>query len=128
MAGGFAPLKDVPKMLVYKIAKWRNKINTVIPENVFIKPPTAELKENQKDEDTSPPYNLLDKILHYYIEEDKSVDEITSLGFDKETVLKVVNMVDKAEYKRRQAPPGIKITSRAFGKDRRMPITNMFHL
>jgi NAD+ synthase (glutamine-hydrolysing) len=128
MAGGFAPLKDVPKTLVYKVAEWRNEKNKVIPENIFTKAPTAELRENQKDEDTLPPYNLLDKILHYYIEEDRSIDEIISFGFDKEIVLKVINMVDSAEYKRRQAPPGIKITHKAFGKDRRMPITNKFRL
>jgi len=128
MAGGFAPLKDLLKTFVYKIAEWRNKIKSVIPENVFIKAPTAELKENQKDEDILPPYNLLDKILHYYIEEDKSIEEIISSGFDKKIVLKVINMVDKTEYKRRQSPPGIKITHKAFGKDRRMPITNKYRI
>lgn len=126
MAGGFAPLKDVPKTLVYRVAEWRNEINTVIPEDVFIKAPTAELKENQKDEDTLPPYEILDRILYYYIEKDKSAEELISLGFEREIVLKVVSMVDRAEYKRRQSPPGIKITPKAFGKDRRMPITNKF--
>lgn len=126
MAGGFAPLKDVSKTLVYKLAKYRNERGQVIPERVFIKAPSAELREGQKDTDTLPPYELLDPILKFYIEENKDVEEIISLGFPEGLVKKVIEMVDKSEYKRRQAPPGIKITPRAFGKDRRMPITKKY--
>lgn len=126
MAGGLAVIKDVPKTLVYKLAKYRNSLGPVIPESVLTKEPTAELKPNQKDRDTLPPYETLDPILKAYIEEDKDLNEIVSLGFDKEAVFKVSNMVDKSEYKRRQSPPGIKITPKAFGKDRRMPITNRY--
>jgi NAD+ synthase (glutamine-hydrolysing) len=126
MAGGFAVIKDVPKTLVYKLAKYRNSLNAIIPESIMKKEPTAELKPDQKDSDTLPPYGTLDQVLKAYVEEDKDVGEITSLGFDKETVLKVLNMVDRSEYKRRQSPPGIKITPKAFGRDRRMPITNRY--
>ncbi len=128
MAGGFAIIKDVYKTLVYKLAKYRNSVSKVIPERVIIKPPTAELKPGQKDQDTLPPYELLDKILKEYIENDKTYREIVGMGFDEEVVKKVVSMVDRNEYKRRQSPPGIKITPKAFGKDRRMPITNHFYL
>lgn len=127
MAGGFAIIKDVYKTLVYKLAKYRNSLSKVIPERVIIKPPTAELKPGQKDQDTLPPYELLDKILKEYIENDKTYREIVGMGFDEEVVKKVVSMVDRNEYKRRQSPPGIKITPKAFGKDRRMPITNHFY-
>lgn len=127
MAGGFAIIKDVYKTLVYKLAKYRNSVSKVIPERVIIKPPTAELKPGQKDQDTLPPYELLDKILKEYIENDKTYREIVGMGFDEEVVKKVVSMVDRNEYKRRQSPPGIKITPKAFGKDRRMPITNHFY-
>ena len=126
MAGGFAVIKDVPKTMVYRLASYRNLLGKVIPDSVIVKEPTAELKANQKDSDTLPPYDLLDKILKAYIEEDESADEIIRAGFDKDTVLKVVNMVDRSEYKRRQSPPGIKITPKAFGRDRRMPITNKY--
>lgn len=126
MAGGFAIIKDVPKTLVYKLAKYRNSIASVIPERMFIKAPTAELKPNQKDSDTLPIYETLDPILKAYIEEDRELNKIVKAGFDKETVLKVLGMVDKSEYKRRQSPPGIKITPKAFGRDRRMPITNKY--
>lgn len=126
MAGGFAVIKDVSKTLVYKLAQYRNSLGFVIPERVLTKEPTAELKPNQKDSDTLPPYENLDPILKAYIEEDKNLDEIVSLGFDKETASKVLSMVDKSEYKRRQSPPGIKITPKAFGRDRRMPITNSY--
>jgi len=128
MAGGFAVIKDVYKTLVYKLAKYRNSVSKVIPERVIIKPPTAELKPGQKDQDTLPPYELLDKILKEYIENDKTYREIVGMGFDEEVVKKVVSMVDRNEYKRRQSPPGIKITPKAFGKDRRMPLTNHFYL
>ncbi|MCX7918279.1 MAG: NAD+ synthase [bacterium] len=128
MAGGFAVIKDVPKTLVYALSRYRNKVakKQLIPNSVLTKAPTAELKPNQKDSDTLPPYEILDPILQAYIEEDKSLKEIIALGFDSETVRRVIRMVDLSEYKRRQAPPGIKITQRAFGRDRRMPITNKY--
>ncbi len=126
MAGGFAVIKDVYKTLVYKLCRWRNSLNSVIPERVFTKAPTAELRQNQKDSDTLPLYELLDPILKAYIEEDKSVQEIVKMGLNAQVVMKVVDLVEKSEYKRRQSPPGIKITSRAFGKDWRMPITNKY--
>jgi NAD+ synthase (glutamine-hydrolysing) len=126
MAGGFAVIKDVPKTLVYKLAGYRNSISRVIPEDVLTKEPTAELKHDQKDRDTLPSYDILDKILKAYIEEDMTAAEIAKIGFGKDIVTKVVGMVDNSEYKRRQAPPGIKITPRAFGRDRRMPITNKY--
>ncbi|NWF52170.1 MAG: NAD+ synthase [Nitrospirae bacterium] len=128
MAGGFAVLKDVPKTMIYEICKWKNKKEgrVVIPERVLWKEPSAELKPNQKDTDVLPPYPLLDPILKAYIEDDKSFDEIISLGCDIDSVKKVIRMVDTSEYKRRQSPPGIKITQRAFGKDRRFPITNKY--
>jgi NAD+ synthase (glutamine-hydrolysing) len=126
MAGGFAVVKDVPKTLVYKLVRHRNSVGAVIPERIITKEPTAELKPDQKDSDTLPVYGTLDPILKAYIEEDKDLNKIISLGFDKETVLRVSAMVDKSEYKRRQSPPGIKITPKAFGRDRRMPITNKY--
>lgn len=126
MAGGFAVIKDVPKMLVYRLARFKNSLEAVIPERTFTKAPTAELKPNQKDSDTLPDYETLDKILKAYVEEDKEMAQIVALGFEKDTVAKVLGMVDKSEYKRRQAPPGIKITPKAFGRDRRMPITNKY--
>lgn len=128
MAGGFAVIKDVPKTMVYELCRWRNKKagRTIIPERILLKEPSAELKPNQRDTDVLPPYAELDPILKSYIEEDKSFNEIVSLGFESETVKKVINMVDKSEYKRRQSPPGIKITERAFGRDRRFPITSKY--
>jgi NAD+ synthase (glutamine-hydrolysing) len=128
MAGGFAVIKDVPKTMVYKLAKLINKKagRDIIPESVIARPPTAELRPNQKDEDTLPPYHILDPIIHLYVEEEKSASEIASEGFDLAIVDHVIRMVDRAEFKRRQAPPGVKITPKAFGKDRRMPITNKF--
>jgi len=128
MAGGFAVIKDVPKTMVYELCRWKNKKKgkAVIPERVIQKEPSAELKPNQKDRDTLPPYSLLDPILKAYIEADKGFEEILSLGCDVESAQKVVRMVDTSEYKRRQAPPGIKITRRAFGRDRRFPITNKY--
>jgi len=126
MAGGLAVIKDVPKTLVYKLARYRNSIGKVIPDTVLTKAPTAELKADQKDSDTLPPYEVLDPILKAYIEEDKGYSDIVKAGFDKDTVSKVIDMVDKSEYKRRQSPPGIKITPKAFGRDRRMPITNKY--
>ncbi len=126
MAGGFAVIKDVPKTMVYKLAKYRNSIKPVIPVSVLKKEPTAELRPNQKDSDNLPPYETLDPILKAYVEEDKAAAEIIIMGFDKEVVAKTISMVDNSEYKRRQSPPGIKITPKAFGRDRRMPITNKY--
>jgi NAD+ synthase (glutamine-hydrolysing) len=126
MAGGFAVIKDVPKTMVYELARLRNLRGTspMIPKRILDRPPTAELKPNQKDEDSLPPYAILDPILQAYVEEDRSLEEIVDAGFDRATVARVIAMVDGSEFKRRQAPIGIKITHRAFGKDRRMPITN----
>lgn len=128
MAGGFAVIKDVPKTLVYRIAEFYNrwKGKDLIPKTVLEKPPSAELKPNQKDTDSIPPYDILDPILKAYVEDDLSVEELVSLGFDENLVKQVIKMVDLNEYKRRQSPPGIKITVRAFGKDRRFPITNLY--
>ncbi len=128
MAGGFAVIKDVPKTMVYKIARKRNQMagRELIPESVFTKPPSAELRPDQKDTDSLPPYEILDPILTAYVEDDKSVEQIIALGFDKATVQKTAKLVDRSEYKRRQAPPGVKITTRAFGRDRRLPIVNHF--
>jgi NAD+ synthase (glutamine-hydrolysing) len=126
MAGGFAVIKDVPKMMVYDLARLRNLrgATPVIPKRTLDRPPTAELRPNQKDEDSLPPYEILDPILQAYVEEDRSLEEIAEAGYDRATVARVMMMVDGSEYKRRQAPIGIKITHRALGKDRRMPITN----
>jgi len=126
MAGGFAVIKDVYKTMVYKLADYRNSINKVIPDRIMAKEPTAELKPNQKDTDSLPPYEILDSILKEYIEKDRNFDEIVSMGFSKDIVRKVIKMVDRNEYKRRQSPPGIKITPKAFGRDRRVPITNKY--
>jgi NAD+ synthase (glutamine-hydrolysing) len=128
MAGGFAVIKDVPKTLVYELCEWRNRKEgrELIPGRVLWKEPTAELREDQKDTDSLPPYPILDPILKAYIEEDKSFEEILELGCEPECAQMIVSMVDRSEYKRRQAPPGIKITPRAFGKDRRFPITNRY--
>lgn len=129
MAGGFAVIKDVPKTVVYKLARRLNERNGLdtIPLSVIERPPTAELRPDQKDEDSLPPYTVLDPILRAYVEEDMSRDEIVGLGFEKDTVEEVIRMVDRNEYKRRQSPPGIKITPKAFGRDRRLPITNRYH-
>ncbi len=126
MAGGFAVIKDVPKTMVYDLTRLRNRRgeSPVIPKRILDRPPSAELRPNQKDEDSLPPYPVLDPILKAYVEEDRSVEDVVQMGFDRETVARVITLVDRSEYKRRQAPIGIKITHRAFGKDRRMPITN----
>jgi NAD+ synthase (glutamine-hydrolysing) len=128
MAGGFAVLKDIPKTLVYRVSHYVNQLagRMVIPQRVFDKAPTAELRPNQRDEDDLPPYAVLDQIIEAYVENDRSLQEIVDQGFDPEVVARVIRMIDRNEYKRRQAPPGVKITHRAFGKDRRMPITNRF--
>jgi NAD+ synthase (glutamine-hydrolysing) len=123
-AGGFAVLKDVYKTMVYRLARHRNARAPVIPERTLTRPPTAELRPDQTDQDTLPPYEVLDPILEAYVEADRSAAEIVAAGFDEDTVRRVLRMVDASEYKRRQSPPGIKITPRAFGKDRRLPITN----
>lgn len=127
MAGGFAVIKDVPKMLVYELASYRNQaLGAAIPERVFTKAPSAELRPDQKDSDTLPEYADLDPILHAYVEEDRGFREMLAMGFDEATVRRVIRMVDRNEYKRRQSPPGVRITARAFGKDRRLPITNKY--
>jgi len=123
-AGGFAPLKDVYKMQVYELSRWRNARSPAIPERTLSRAPSAELRANQTDQDSLPPYEVLDAILREYVEEDRSITEIARMGHDEALVRQVARMVDQAEYKRRQSPPGIKITPRAFGKDRRLPITN----
>jgi NAD+ synthase (glutamine-hydrolysing) len=126
MAGGFAPIKDVPKLLVYRLAEYRNRETEIIPRRVIERPPSAELAPDQKDSDSLPPYEILDEILARYIEKDQSVADIIHAGFDRDTVRRVAKMVDRNEYKRRQAPPGVRITRRAFGRDRRYPITSGF--
>jgi NAD+ synthase (glutamine-hydrolysing) len=126
MVGGYAVLKDVLKTLVYELARWRNKDRLVIPQSTIDKPPSAELRPNQRDSDSLPPYELFDAILQHYIEGDLGVVEIVEKGFDPELVARVARMVDRNEYKRRQAAPGVKITVKAFGKDRRLPITNSY--
>ena len=126
MSGGFAPLKDLYKTTIYKLARYRNSLSPVIPERVFQKPPSAELRPNQTDQDTLPPYEVLDEILKMYLEDNVSPEDIVKKGYDRGTVFKVVKMVRRAEYKRKQAPVGVKVTSRAFGKDWRMPITNRY--
>ncbi len=126
MAGGFAVIKDVPKTLVYRLSAYRNTLGAAIPQNILDKPPSAELRPDQVDTDSLPPYDVLDDILQAYVENDFSIGEIVARGHDIDTVRRVVMLVDRNEYKRRQAPPGVKITVRAFGKDRRLPITNRF--
>jgi NAD+ synthase (glutamine-hydrolysing) len=124
MAGGFAPIKDCSKLLVYRLANYRNSLGTVIPQRVIDRPPSAELRADQKDSDSLPPYEILDPILEAFIEEDLSVDEIQARGFDRATVGRVLDLVKRNEYKRRQAPPGVRVSRRAFGRDWRYPITS----
>jgi NAD+ synthase (glutamine-hydrolysing) len=126
MAGGFAVIKDVPKTLVYRLARYRNEISAVIPERVITRAPSAELAPDQEDEDSLPPYDELDPILEAYIEKDQSPAQIVSAGYDAVVVDRIIGLVNRNEYKRRQAPPGVKITQRAFGRDRRYPITSGF--
>jgi NAD+ synthase (glutamine-hydrolysing) len=126
MAGGFAVIKDVPKTFVYRLARYRNEISAVIPDRVITRAPSAELAPDQKDEDSLPPYDVLDPILEAYIEKDQSPTQIVSAGYDAVLVDRVIGLVNRNEYKRRQAPPGVKITQRAFGRDRRYPITSRF--
>jgi NAD+ synthase (glutamine-hydrolysing) len=124
MAGGFAPIKDCSKQLVYRLARYRNTVSPAIPERVLTREPTAELRPDQKDTDSLPPYEVLDPILEAFIEEDLSVEEICERGFERSVVARVLDMVKRAEYKRRQAPPGVRVSARAFGRDWRYPITN----
>lgn len=126
MAGGLSVIKDVPKTLVYELARYRNKISRAVPESTIKRAPTAELRPRQKDEDSLPPYPVLDRIIREYIEKDRSAEEIIRSGLPRATVRKAVSMMDSSEYKRRQSAPGIKITPKAFGRGRRMPITNKF--
>ena len=130
MAGGFAVIKDVPKTMVYRLCQWRNQHSNsrqVIPQAIINKPPSGELKEGQLDQDTLPPYEVLDPVVKAYVEEDFSYQDMVEMGFDPRVVQQVISSVDRNEYKRRQAPPGVKITPRAFGKDRRLPIVNLYH-
>jgi NAD+ synthase (glutamine-hydrolysing) len=124
MAGGFAPIKDCSKQLVYRLCRWRNTQSQVIPIRVIERAPSAELRFDQKDTDSLPPYEILDPILEAFIEEDLSVDQIAARGFDRATVGRILDLVKRNEYKRRQAPPGVRVSRRAFGRDWRYPITN----
>jgi NAD+ synthase (glutamine-hydrolysing) len=126
MAGGFAPLKDIPKLLVYRLARWRNAQSPVIPERVIVREPSAELRPDQKDSDSLPPYEVLDPILEGYVEQDLTPHQVAAQGYDLATVKRVAQMVDRNEYKRRQAAPGVRIGARAFGRDRRFPITSRY--
>jgi NAD+ synthase (glutamine-hydrolysing) len=128
MAGGFSVLKDVYKTTIYELVEYRNRSAgwQIIPQAVLDKPPSAELRPDQVDQDSLPPYPVLDAILKLYVEDDRSATDIVACGYDADTVTRVINLVDHNEYKRRQAPPGIKISTRAFGKDRRLPITNHY--
>jgi NAD+ synthase (glutamine-hydrolysing) len=126
MVGGFAPLKDLNKTLVYSLAKWRNSRSYVIPTNVIERAPSAELAPNQKDSDSLPPYEILDEILELYIEKDFTPNEISQRGFEKQVVERIARLVDTSEHKRRQSAPGVRITKRAFGRDRRFPITSKY--
>ena len=125
-AGGFAVLKDVPKTWVYELVNYRNTISQVIPQRIIDRPPSAELSPDQKDSDSLPEYEILDEIIELYVEKDLSLTLITEKGFDEKIVKQIVNLIDRSEYKRRQAPPGVRITERGFGKDRRYPITNRY--
>ena len=124
MCGGFAPIKDVCKTLVYKLCHYRNSLSEVIPERVLTRPPSAELREDQCDQDSLPDYDVLDKILEMSVEQDKPVDEIVAAGISREDAIHVISLVQRNEHKRRQSAPGIRITRRAFGRDRRYPITS----
>lgn len=126
MVGGFAPLKDVSKLLVYELARWRNSHGPVIPQRIIDRPPTAELKPNQLDTDSRPPYEILDPIIQRYVELDQSADEIVAAGYSADIVRSVISKIDRNEFKRRQAAPGVKLTERAFGRERRYPITSGF--
>ncbi len=124
MAGGYAPIKDVPKLLVYRLSEYRNSISAVIPQRVIDRPPSAELAPDQKDSDSLPPYEILDAVLEMYVEDDMCIEDIVAEGYDEEIVSRVTHLVIRNEYKRRQAPPGVRISRKAFGRDRRYPITS----
>jgi NAD+ synthetase len=126
MAGGFAVLRDVPKTLVYRLASYRNTLGTVIPQRVIDRAPSAELRAGQTDQDSLPPYDILDAIIERYVEHDQSATEIIAAGYNEADVRRVLRMIDRSEYKRRQAAVGVRITARGFGKDRRYPITSAF--
>jgi NAD+ synthase (glutamine-hydrolysing) len=131
-AGGFAVIKDVPKTLVYQLCAWRNEeaqrhgLDDVIPTSILTKAPSAELRPDQRDDQSLPPYEVLDPILEMYVEHDATAAQITAAGYEAALVARITSLVDNAEYKRRQSPPGVRITTKAFGKDRRMPITNRY--
>jgi NAD+ synthase (glutamine-hydrolysing) len=128
MAGGFAVIKDIFKLLVYRLVRWRNEKEgrELVPASVIERPPSAELRPDQLDEDSLPPYETLDRILEAYVERDEGIDALVAQGLPEDVVMEVVRLVDRAEYKRRQAPPGIRVSTKAFGRDRRLPITNRF--
>ena len=126
MAGGFAVIKDVLKSRVFELARYRNEVGPVIPPSVLTKPPSAELRPDQRDDQSLPPYSVLDPIIEAYVENDHTLEELLAAGMDRPTVERIVHLVDVAEWKRRQAPPGVRVTPKAFGKDRRMPITNRY--
>ena len=126
MVGGFAVIKDVPKTLVYALANYRNTVSDVIPPNSITKPPSAELRPDQLDSDSLPPYEVLDPIIEAYVEDDRPLDAIVALGYEEPTVRRVIDMINRNEYKRRQSPPGVKITPRAFGRDRRLPLASKY--
>jgi NAD+ synthase (glutamine-hydrolysing) len=126
MAGGFGVLKDLTKGLVYRLAQYRNTVSPVIPERVITRPPSAELRPDQVDSDSLPPYDVLDAIVEMYVEDDRSVEDIVAAGYERSAVERIVRLIHINEYKRRQAPPGIRITHRGFGKDWRYPITNRY--
>jgi NAD+ synthase (glutamine-hydrolysing) len=125
-AGGYSCIKDLPKTLVYELSRWRNdqEGRELIPETVITKPPSAELRPDQRDDQSLPPYELLDPILEHYVDDDMTVDEIIRRGYDEAVVRRIARLVDLAEYKRRQSPPGPRVSAKAFGRDRRLPITN----
>ena len=127
-AGGFAVIKDVPKLLVYELCRDRNARagRPLVPEGVLTKPPSAELRPDQRDDESLPPYEVLDPIIEAYVEDDRTRAELVGMGFDPEIVERITRLVDTAEYKRRQTPPGVRVTPKAFGKDRRVPITNRY--
>jgi NAD+ synthase (glutamine-hydrolysing) len=126
MAGGYAPLKDVPKTLVYQLANYRNQISAVIPQRTIERPPTAELAPDQKDEDSLPPYSILDRILECYLNECLGIEEIIARGFDRNTVIRIAGLIRRSEYKRKQSALGPRINHKSFGKDWRYPVTNGF--
>ncbi len=128
MAGGFAVIKDIFKLLVYRLVRWRNEREgrELVPASVLERPPSAELRAEQLDEDSLPPYETLDRILEGYVERDEGIEALVAQGLPRDTVEEVIRLVDRAEYKRRQAPPGIRVSTKAFGRDRRLPITNRF--